>query len=545
MRERNIYVAADCFFDYFIDMQAHEIRSRNDLPKDPEKLTAFSWELFLSYQKLAEKYQRLLHGKYGRSSEKLGEELDALQMEMNALLDEALAMPQQEQVPEEDTIEITAHSRRRKHPGRNAIPEDMVTDVLLDVPEEEKTCDCGREKKVIDTKKHVVVERIPARYEAKRYLRPVLACPHCKDTVSVAEPVVLPIAKGLAGPQLISFVILSKYLYHLTLYRVQRQIFHESGIWFTRSTLVSWISRVCENLERIHRALLVEYQQSRIKHADESPIKVKHDGHLVRGWMWVGLSGDGRTAVFRYDRHRSSKAALKLLGSSQPGDYLMVDDFSGYPNVTKTLKLIDMRCMVHIRRNFVNARRTGRHVDYHTRMLIKIGQLYRIERFASQKGCTHEQRGELRGKYSKVIMEQIKALLMNPGFAVLPSTPTGKAINYFLRNWEQATRFLESGDLPIDNSADERNIRHLAIGRNNWGHAGSPEGAKWMAILYSIITTCKLNNIDPHEYLSDVIMRLAVRPDGSAVADLTPVEWYKARHNGQEPKATPLYPSKN
>lgn len=545
MLEIPIYFAAKQDFDYIIHMQPPEVRSKRDLPTDPEKLRAFSWDLFLSYQKLAEKYQRLLHNKYGRSSEKLGEELDALQIEMDALLGEALSVQQQDDTPAEDTIEIAPHSRRRKHPGRNTIPEDMITNVLLDVPEEEKTCECGREKEIIDTKKHVVVERIPARYEAKRYLRPIRACPHCKDTVSVAEPVILPISKGSAGPQLISFVVLSKYLYHLPLYRIQRQIFHECRIWFTRSTLVSWISRVCENLERVYRALLVEYQQSRIKHADESPIKVKHDGHLVQGWLWAGLSGNGRTAVFRYDRHRSSKAALKLLGPCRPGDYLMVDDFSGYPKVIKALKLVDMRCMVHIRRYFVDARRTGRHVDYHTKILIKIGQLYRIERFASQKGFTDEQRGDLRSKYSKAILQQIKALLMNPGFAVLPSSPTGKAINYFLRNWEQATRFLKSGELPIDNSADERNIRHLAIGRNNWGHAGSPDGAKWMAILYSIITTCKLNNIDPHEYLPDVLMRLAVRPAGTDVTDLTPVEWYKARNNGQEPKATPLYPSKH
>jgi transposase len=526
-------------------MQASEVQSKRDLPTDPEKLRAFSWELILSYQKLAEKYQKLLHNKYGRSSEKLAEEIDALQVEMDALLNDALMVEQQDETSNEETIEIPAHRRRRKHPGRNAIPEELITDVLLDVPQEEKKCDCGRDKKVIDTKKHIVVERIPARYEGKRYLRPVFACPHCKDTVSVAEPVVLPISKGLAGPQLLSFVVLSKYLYHLTLYRVQRQIFHESRIWFTRSTLVSWVSRVCESLERIHRALLVEYQQSRIKHADESPIKVKHDGHLVQGWMWAGLSGNGRTAVFLYDRHRSGKAAMRLLGQSRPGDYLMVDDFSGYPQVIKSLKLEDMRCMIHIRRNFVEARRIGQHVDYHTKILIKIGQLYRMERFATKKGLSCGDRGILRDKYSREILKQIKSLLMNPDFAVLPSTNTGKAINYFLRNWEQATKFLDSGELPIDNSADERIIRHMAIGRNNWGHAGSPNGAKWMAILYSIITTCKINDIDPHEYLADVLMRLAIRPEGADVTDLTPVEWYKTRNCGKEPKATPLYPSKN
>ena len=136
-------------------------------------------------------------------------------------------------------------------------------------------------------------------------------------------------------------------------------------------------------------------------------------------------------------------------------------------------------------------------------------------------------------------------MLENPGFTVLPRTDTGIAINYFLKNREAANRFPDAGELPIYNSADERIIRPFAIGRNNRLQAGSENGARWMAVMHTIFTTCKLNGIDAHEYLADVLVRVPVRPANADIEDLTPLGWYKSKNGGNMPKATPLYPSKN
>jgi len=526
------------------------VQSKNALPADIEKLRSYSWELTLAYQRLLEKYRKLAGSHFGRSSEKLGNqaELDALQMELDDLLGQLAMVEAKGLEAEEPSVEVTSHHRRRHQHGRTSIPDELITEKTVDVAVSDKICGCcGLPMPVIDTKSHLVVERKPATYEATKYLRPVYGCPHCKDGILVAEaPMVTPIAKGLAGPELMIFVILSKYLYHLPLYRIQRQIFHESRIWFTRSTLSSWVKQACGIVERIHEGLLSLYRLSRIKHADESPLPVvADDGRLHEGWMWVGLTGDGTTAVYRYDRHRSGAAALKFLEGSNAGDYLMVDDCPSYNKPVKELKLIELRCMAHIRRKFIEARDSGFKKDFCKRVLIKIGQLYRIERLATKKKMTAEGRTELRKNYSKRILDEIKSMLVEPEFVRLPESLTGKAINYFLRNWEAATRFLESGDLPIDNSADERIVRPFAIGRNNWLQAGSENGGRWMAILYSIITTCKLNDINPEEYLKDVIMRLAIRPENADISDLLPMAWYKNRNNGNVPLHTPLYPSKH
>jgi transposase len=531
-------------------MAATLVRTKDELPTDPEKLRSYSWNLTLAHMQLMEKYRKLIGSSYGKSSEKLVNqaELDALQIEMDDLLGHVAALHENEERQEEAaTIEVTAHRRRRHMYGRNSIPEELIKEVIVDVSESEKICGCCQKPMVvIDKKSHLVVEREPAKWSATRFIRLVYGCSDCKDGVTVAPPpVATPIPKGLAGPALLIFVILSKYLYHLPLYRIQRQIFHESRIWFTRSTLSSWVGQACGILERIYDGLLKAYRSSRIKHADESPLPVVVEGHLHEGRMWVGLTGDERTAVYRYDRHRSGAAALKFLEGSSLGDYLMIDDCQSYNKPVKELKLVVMRCMAHIRRKFVEAADSGFKKDYCKKVLIKIGQLYRIERLAAKKEMTTQERTELRQSFSKRVLDGIKSMLMEPGFVVLPETLTGIAINYFLRNWEEATRFLTSGDLPIDNSADERIIRPFAIGRNNWLQAGSENGARWMAILYSIITTCKLNGIDPEAYLKDVIMRLAIRPENADVSDLLPTAWFKSKNGGNTPAHTPLYPSKH
>ena len=530
-------------------MNATEIRTKKDLPHNHEKLLSYSWNLTLAHQQLLEKYRKLIGSQFGKSSEKLTaqEDLDALQLEMDGLLGQLAAVQSGELEEDKEIIEIPVHNRRRKIHGRNSIPAELITDVIIDLSEEEKNCgNCGNTLQQFDVKEHIVVERIPARYTATRYLMPVYGCARCKDHVTSKEmPLVTPIAKGLAGIALLVFVLVGKYQYHLPLYRIQRQIYHESRIWFTRSTLCTWVGQCCGLLERIYKALLLQYRLSKIKHADETRVMVKVNGKLKECWMWTGLTGDGRTGVFFYNRHRSGAAAKLLLEGSSSGDYLMIDDCPSYNKAIKDYHLTVLRCMAHIRRKFVDAQKAGSHREYCGKILIKIGQLYRLERFATKKEYSVEQRTELRKTFSRKVLDEIKIMLMEPGFVPLPQSLIGTAINYFLKNWEGATRFLEWGALPIDNTADERINRPFTIGRNNWMQAGSENGAKWMGCLYTIVTTCKLNNINPEQYLKDVLMRLAVRPQNADISDLLPVNWYRKRNGNNDPIHTPLYPSKN
>ena len=536
MIKSNFYQQKDNILCKLYSVKTSEITSKADLPNTITQLQNFTWELLLRYQQLQERYALLAKQQYGRRSEKT-KDIEAVQEELEDLLAQlektinAEAPSNEESV---DVITIEKHTRRRRHPGRNVIPEDIEhEEVVHDISPEEKMCDCcGNVKVEISRKKHTVVERIPARYKATVHIRPVYGCPKCKSGISVAEPVVLPIPKGIADVHLLCFVIISKYRYHLPLYRIQRQIFHESRIWFTRSTIVSWLRHLYKTVRRIHYELLGEYKRSPVKHADESPIKVRYGdipGKHHEGRMWAGVGRDGPgspvAAVFHYDKSRSAGAAEVFLKGSRAGDVLMVDGCSSYNAPVRKYSLIELNCMAHARRKFVEAFEAGYHKDYCKKIIRKFGQLYRLERFAENTHADTEKRLQLRQLYSKKVVAEIKAYLTNPGFAVLPSNKTGEAINYMLNRWEQLTRFLENGIYPIDNNPVERIIRALAIGRKNWLYAGSESGAKWCAAYYSIFSTCLLNNINPEEYLPDVLMRLAMRPDNADVKDLLPVQW--------------------
>lgn len=530
-------------------MKFSEIRTQSDLPTDLPTLQVVLWSAICELRDVSEKYALLRKSVFGRKTEKQTIAPD-VQTCMEGLLEQIVPRTPEKQ---ETVVTVKAHQRRKKHPGRNAIPENIpVVRHVLDVPEAEKSCcgcpqqsACGRsELPVIEEVERTVIEREPARYTRHVYIRLKRACPVKKDRIVVVEPpLVTPVPKALAGLSLLIFVMLSKYLYHLPLYRVQRQIYHESQIWFTRSTMVGWIRQACGLLHNVYAAMCVEVKSGRYIHGDESPVKRLEAGGCKDSFMWVYVGAGNRVAVYDYRKGRSGDAAVEFLTGCSPGMYLMSDDLAGYGRAAAEHGLLAMICMVHVRRQFVEAAEVGSHAEYAREVIRQIGRLYRLEALATKWNYENNRRLEARQRISAPIMSRIRNMLLEPGFVVLPASRIGAAISYALKNWDRACRFLEGGDLPIDNNIDERTIRPLTIGRKNWQFIASEAGGRCMAILYSIIETCKLNGINFEEYLGDVLMRLAMRPSGARAPDLTPVEWLKAKNAGKLPALAPLYPS--
>jgi len=516
-----------------------DIKSIEDLPTDVNQLKLLMWALILENRKLSDENILLRKEVFGKKSEKQIV-FDDSQLKLDELLNQIT--PNITPAQKDDFVEVKTTKRRKKHPGRNAIPDSVETHKhLVDISEDQKNCSngCGPLVKISEQKRTVIV-RIPAKYERHIYIQPIYACSTCKDTPVAAEmPVVSPLPRIIPDINLLLFVILSKHLFHLPLYRIQRQIFHESRIWFTRSTMVGWIAEICVPLKRIYDLLVTAVKNSFCIHSDDS--KIKRCAHT--SYMWAYVNGEQTVAIFDYRESRGAAAPREFLKGVKPGTYLMTDCYSSYNDSVKKYKLIQMACMMHVRREFIEAIDTGYNIEYNKKIIRFIRHLYRIERFADQKGFSVEQRFAVRQRCSKPILEKIKDALSNPGITIIPQSRTGKAINYALGHWDRIVRFLERGDLPIDNGVDERVIRDLAIGRKNWIQVMSDEGGKRMAILYSIIVTCKLNCINPEEYLKDILMRMAIRPNDADVSDLTPVEWLKARNDGKLPKKEPLYPS--
>jgi transposase len=518
-----------------------DIKSIDEIPRDINILLPAFWSMLIENRRFADEVKLLKKELFGKKSEKqvVSEDSKITQEELFGGLENPVI-----DITKEQYVEVKASRRRKKHPGRNAIPEGIETvEHISDISEEEKAAAVAEGDPLvkIGEQRRVVIERVPAKYVKNVHIQYVYARESKSGVVTADAPLASPLPRVMAGLNLLVFVILSKYQYHLPLYRIQRQIFHESRIWFTRATMVGWIAELCVPLKRICREMIREVKSSDCIFSDDS--RVKRAAHT--SYMWIYVNGASDTAIFDYRDTRGAGAPREFLKGVSPGTYFMTDCLASYNDAVKRYSLVQMACMMHARREFVEAIDVGSCPDFARKILRHIGQLYRIERFASVRQCTAEERYKLRNRLSREVMEKIKQMLLEPGITVLPQSRIGKAINYTLNGWDKLVRFLDRGNLPIDNGVSERVIRDLAIGRKNWMTVQSDEGGKRMAILYSIIQTCKLNSIDPEEYFRDILMRLAVRSPEASVADLTPVEWLKAKNGGILPPKQDLYPSKS
>jgi len=434
-----------------------------------------------------------------------------------------------------ETKENITYERRKavkKGHGRNPIPEGIYTEVIMLEPTaEEKHCDaCHTVKTCIGNDETTELEYKPAVLYAKKYVRPKYVCKKCPDTgVTTAPLPARPIDRGVAGVSLIAWIIVSKYLDGLPLYRIEK-IFKRYGIHINRSSMVGWIEQVCRYLENIHEAMKKDLLVSGYIQADETPLKVldgetKGKAHLGYLFSYVG---DGALALFDYRPGRGRVGPNEML-REYTGKYLMTDGYAGYLELVDRKNLAHLVCWVHARRGFFEAKDTE--PEFSAKVLELIGKLYHIEQLAREGMMAPAKRFELRKRESAPVIEEIKRLIQSPGKTILPKSPMGQAIGFALNHWEKLNTFLQDGRLPIDNNLVERLIRTVAIARKNFLFCGSDEGAKRAAIIYSIIATCKLNDVEPFGYLTDVLTRIADYP-AKDIRDLTPIQW-KLSKNAQ------------
>jgi transposase len=426
-----------------------------------------------------------------------------------------------------ETKEKITYERRkpRKGHGRKPIPDELHREKhIIDVPESEKVCSCcNTPKKHIGDEITEELEYKPAVFFANQYIRPKYACPKCPDNgITTAEMPPRPIDRGLAGPGLLAYILVSKYVDHLPLYRLER-MFKRYNIHINRSTMVGWVGQICFRLDAIyremHRQLLAD---SFLIQADETTLKIlnKTKEKCALGYLWPYV-GDGKLAVFEFCESRAQDGPTDFLSGFKER-YLFSDGYAGYNEVIREKKLKHLMCWAHARRNFFEAKDLD--PPFVDQVLTLIQGLCNVERDAHALKLAPIERYALRLEKSKPILDKIKTLLENPGKLILPKSNITGAIAYTLNHWEQLNRFLEDGRLPLDNNLVENSIRPVALGRKNWLFAGSLEGAKWMAIIYSLTATCKLNDINPYEYFFDILPKVASYP-AKQIADLTPINW--------------------
>jgi transposase len=384
-------------------------------------------------------------------------------------------------------------------PSRSALPADLPRVETIIEPKE----DIANSKKIGEEITEILELELP-KLVVQRIIRPKYLQPD--GSIVIGKLPSRPIEKGMAGPKLLAHVVISKYVDHLPIYRQVKQ-FKRWGIELPESTIYGWITGTCKLMEPLYECLKKKVLASNYLQADESPMPVlteEKKGQTHRGYMWVYHSPPRRLVLFDYRPGRGQEGPKELLrnfkGFLQTDGYAVYDQFETDKNITL------VGCMAHARRYFDQALNNDRETAEY--MMQRFAKLYDLERRMRQINTTDTEIIENRIRDAVPVLEEMNAFMKAKITQVTPQSTIGKAIGYALPRWEKLSIYTQHAELNIDNNLVENQIRPIALGRKNYLFAGSHDGAQRSAMLYSFLGTCKLNGVDPQQWLTETLQKL-------------------------------------
>ena len=504
-----------------------------------EQLLEFTRQLAMQNQQLDAKVQHLsiLTQKYEHElalfrRHKFAQKNEHLTAKQIHLFDEAVeediaAVDLELERHNTDKADAPVQKATASKPKRRPLPDHLPT-IRIEHEPTSTQCSCGCILRRIGEDISEKLSFKPAQFMKEQHVRGKWVCDQCETIKQEPMPAYV-IDKGIASPELLSHVLVSKYADHLPLYR-QRLIYQRAGVDIARSTLSEWIGQCGVQLEPLVQAMKQIVLQQPVIHADETPVTVMQIGEKKpkKGYVWAYATtqyNSIQAVVYDFQPSRSGKHAEDFLKGWQ--GQLICDDYSGYKAQFKNNAMIEVGCMAHARRKFHELHVTGKSLIAEQALLM-IQQLYQIEAELREiPDCTAEQRRQRRQQDSEPIMQQLYEWLKEHQLKVPPSSPTAKAINYSLKRWQALSRYLDDGHLPICNNWVENQMRPWALGRKNWLFAGSLRSGQRAANIMTLIHSAKLNGLDPYAYLTDVLTRLPTHKMKD-IEELLPHKWNPA-----------------
>lgn len=455
-------------------------------------------DLAEKYKLLQEQLARLNKLAFGSQSEKRSL-LDPNQTRLFELPTEAPA--------EEQTQEIrykrTKPNKDKKPPVRASIPDDLPrVDEWIEpdfIPE-------GAVK--IGEEVTEVLEMDAPRLYVRRIIRPKYAVPkHPDQGIVCAQLPELPLPRSNAGASLLAYLIVSKYVDHLPFHRIGKML-KRQNMNLAESTLSGWFSKVADLIEPMYDKLKSQALSQHYLMADETPIKVldrdkKQATH--RGYYWAYYDPLGKIALFEYRPSRGREGPNDFLQDYR--GILQTDGYNVYDHLRQKEHITHAACMAHARRKFYEARRHD--PDRANKAMDFIGKLYAIEKKLRQGHYTDAQILQER-KQAQSILSEFKEWMTQElyGKKVLPKSTMGLAIAYTLKLYDKLWVYTEHPQMNIDNNPIENSIRPIAVGRKNYLFAGSHNAAQKAAMIYSLMATCKINDVNPMAWLKKVLETL-------------------------------------
>lgn len=425
---------------------------------------------------------------------------------------------------------ITGHERRKlKRTGKDAIslPDDLpVVREIIDLPEEEKTCsESGQQLVKIGEEATRKLAYRPGSYFVKELVRFKYALPkESEGGIRIAPLPETLLVRCHADESLLADILTKKFADHLPLYRLS-EIFARQGIGISRQTLCQWVSRCAQALKPLHQEMNRQILTSENLFMDESPLDMQAPGKgkVHQAFMWVMVGGKQSNPAYRvyhFRPDRKHENAAKLLEGYK--GVLHSDKYGAYESLAIKKSIIWSPCWTHIRRKFIEAE--GGDPPFRKWVLRKIRYLFMLERVAWER--TEEERLSIRrDKELPIIEELIQAVKKRLCEGkILPKSKFKEALGYFIGLIPHLKNYCYHPYARLDNNVAERAIRPLALGRKNWLFVGNEEGGEAAAIILSLVQTCRGLNINPFEYLHDVMRRL-MSHNSQRLHELLPDQW--------------------
>jgi transposase len=473
---------------------------------------------------------------YGPRSERTARLLDQLELQ----LEEAEANAAEDELAAEHTKpSTTVRSFARKRPARKPFPDHLPRErVVIPAPQ---SCPCCGSAKLSKLGEDVTetLEVIPRQWKVIQTVRERFSCRQCEAITQPPAPFhVTP--RGFAGPSLLAMILFEKFGQHQPLNR-QSERYGREGVELSLSTLADQVGACTAALRPLHTLIERHVLSAERLHGDDTTIPILAKGQTETGRVWVYVRDDrpfgGKdppAALFYASRDRTREHPERHL--SGYAGILQADAFDGYNRLylpdRKPRPIIEALCWSHARRKFfeladiaANARR-GKSATPISPIALeavkRIDALFDIEREIN--GLSGEIRMAERQKRSVVLVTALEDWMRAERAKLSRHAEVAKAIDYMLTRWPAFTGFLDDGRICLSNNSAERALRGLALGRKSWLFAGSERGAERAALMYTLIQTAKLNNVDPQAWLADVLARIADTSQ-TQLAELLPWKW--------------------
>jgi len=492
----------------------------DELPDDPGTLKAMLIAERVQNERLVAIIKELQRHRFGRRAETLPEEQMLLGLED----------VEQTAASGEAAVDATSPAERERRTGqrrmnRGSLPAHLPrVEMVVDIDDLVCPC-CGQDLHQIGEDAAERLDIVPAQFRVLVVRRPKYACRACENVVVQAPAPARLIEGGLPTEATVAQVLVSKYADHLPLYR-QSQIYARQGLNLDRSTLADWVGRAAWLLQPVHARMLTMLKGSAKLFADETtaPVLDPGRGRTKTGQLWAyarddrswgGSDPPGVAYVYSPDR-KAERPIAHLAGFK---GVLQVDGYAGYRALSERGDVQLAFCWSHVRRRFYELAASGP-APIASEALERIARLYAVEN--DIRGHSAEERHAVRQDRSRPILNDLEPWLRAKLALISQKTRLAEAIRYALSRWDGLTLFVGDGRIEIDSNVVERAIRPIALNRKNALFAGSDGGGEHWAVIASLIETCKLISVEPHNYLTDIITRLVNGHLNSKIDELMP-----------------------